>query len=456
MLAINPVNLSVLSAQNKNVQKQRSAYGLNTASPDVFVRSSAPKDNYSKYNAVNFRGVPYIIDYYAMGIYEKGALLADDAIRVYKNFKLGNFLDTGSDRTNFTQCITIRSRNLSFLDRIEAPAEKEKFINYFKELTGFPDLYKVSENIKIQFVNALIKSSQTLNKSYCKPGENYYDIVQAGYDGICSVGRHNAFPGSDLDKAYVIIKGYGDAGSRDMTCVKDFKWQLWDNTDQRILSYNHDSAAFPQVYTVAQFNALLKKADEKCAKLDIRKGWTEDDILIQQMKLPRFLDRGSSSFYKYKKLQTQYDKDYVRANKFYIDLCSQFPRYTDKNPFIEPDKTTMKNIGFVIETMRDGVFFTKFGMMDYSRLRESVTFNLTNLSQLNALKARGDMKPKRRARMNIEKDFQSWDIDKQYRFVKTLIEASCANNREFTKEFPQYFTMGGKDLFEPLINKLVQ
>ena len=83
------------------------------------------------------------------------------------------------------------------------------------------------------------------------------------------------------------------------------------------------------------------------------------------------------------------------------------------------------------------------------------SYRLSNLSQLRALKARTDQKPKRLARNNMAAEFNSWPLDKQYRFIKTLIHASCANNRDFTNEFSQYFNKPGNDPFRPLISKLM-
>lgn len=464
MLAITPVNLKMPKGQNFRIKNTGHAVA-GVMPPDEFVRFAGVSEgvnegvnadliNTAGNSRVNFRGAPYKIDFSLMKIPEKGEILAKDAIRVYEKFKLGNYLDIGDDIYNFSRNSEIRQHNLSFLDLVKAPEEKKKFIEYYKELTGFPDLYKVSENIKIKFVEALMTASEILNKSYGNEGRHYYDVIQAGYDGVCSVGRHKALPGSDLDKAYVIIRGRGKVGIDDDVCVKNFKWKLWDNTDQRILSYNHDAAAFPQVYTAAQFKSLLGKADEACMRLNIKKSKTDENTLLKRTQIAQFFEIPTTAYARYKALQVEYKKDYIEANEFYIKLCEQFPGLSYGNKFKEPDKEMMKNIGFVIETMRDGVYFTKFGKMDYSILKNSVTFNLTNLSQLRALKNHNDMKPKRLAREKLQTDFPQWEVDKQYRFVKTLIESSCANNTDFTQEFREYFSRGGPDLFEPLIQKL--
>ncbi len=463
MLAISPVNAGVRKAPVSSTKILKPDVVHRSYGSDEFVYTENPRVLKNTTTVpLNFRGAPRKINFGLVGIPLSGALLAKDAIKVYEHFKLGNYLDIGEDLYHYEDASLIRSHNLSFLDRVEAPEEKKKFIDYYCELTGFPNLYEVSENIKIQFVKAVQEASEVLNSEMVRTGRSgdCYNVVQAGYDGICSVGRHKALPGSDLDKAYVIIKGDGNAGAKDLNYVKNFKWKLWDYTDQRILSYNHDAAAFPQVYTEGQFNALLESADNMCLdELQIRRTlYNKEDYLSHTymcMVLPIHRKDRRTKFMMYREKLNKYDEDYVQANSFYIDLCKKFPAYSG-NDFKNPNRTMIKNIGFVIEAMRDGVYFTKFGKMNYWILQDSITFNLVNLSQLRALKNHNDRKPKRLARMSLQEEFPKWDIDKQYRFIKTLIESSCANNREFTEEFAEYFSRGGKDLFEPLIEALLQ
>ena len=66
-----------------------------------------------------------------------------------------------------------------------------------------------------------------------------------------------------------------------------------------------------------------------------------------------------------------------------------------------------------------------------------------------------DRKPKRLARDTLALEFPKWDLDKQFRFIKTLIKSACANNREFTTEFAKYFSKPGENLFAPLIKALM-
>ena len=153
----------------------------------------------------------------------------------------------------------------------------------------------------------------------------------------------------------------------------------------------------------------------------------------------------------------QYSTNYINTNPYYIELCKNFPRkYSDRIDIYHPSKENIKNIGFVLESMREGEVFQKFGEYENRRVTGSDTYKLANLSQLQALKSHNDRKPKRLARDNMSAEFNSWDVGKQYRFIKTLIKSACANNKEFTGEFPQYFSRPGQDLFAPLLKTMMR
>ena len=54
----------------------------------------------------------------------------------------------------------------------------------------------------------------------------------------------------------------------------------------------------------------------------------------------------------------------------------------------------------------------------------------------------------------IKQKFNSWDVDKQLKFIKTLIQYSCEDNSSFS----EYFTndRNVKDAYKPLLNMLTQ
>ena len=377
-------------------------------------------------NNVSFRGRPWVLNPWDHNVPGTGNISANDAIILYEQLSSGNYLDIGEDRKDYKNCQKIRENNLSFLDRVTSPAEQKKFIEYYQKETGFPDLGKVSENIKKEFVNAIDKTSLELN-------DPKFEVLQAGYDGVCSTGRGKAFPGSDLDKAYVIIKGTG-YNEGDIGAVEQFKSGIWKNTDQRILSYNHDEAAFPQIYTENQVNWLVGYSE-----MNKKQEISPEIIELQAKKMGK------------------YTTDYIDANPYYIKLCSTFPsRNNNCVDIMSPSRENIKNLGFTLEAMREGVIFNKFGVLNNPTVTNSDTFKLVNLSQLQALKAHSDRKPKRLSRDNLHNEFKTWEIDRQYRFVKTLIKSACANNTAFTQEFPQYFSKPGQDMFAPLIKAMMR
>ena len=273
-----------------------------------------------------------------------------------------------------------------------------------------------------------------------------YDVLVAGYDGVCSVGRGKAFPGSDLDKAYVILRGTGYS-SDDIDAVNEFRGKLWEHTDQRLLSYNHDEAAFPQVYTQDQIEKLTKAVDDKDAPNRYRQQITYELRSSVDERQYAILNK-----YFEDKIPVYMD-DYVKANPYWVEYCRQFPRmYDDVIRVHNPSRENIKNVGFTLEAIREGEILK--GTKSYLSLAER-PFELVNLSQLAALKRMGDRKPKRVVRDMIFYEFPTWNLDKQFRFIKTLIKSSCANNREFTTEFSKYFSKPGQDMFAPLIKALM-
>ena len=257
--------------------------------------------------------------------------------------------------------------------------------------------------------------------------------MQAGYDGVCSVGRGKAFPGSDIDKAYVIISGTG-YNEQDMDAVKQFKSGIWRNTDQRLLSYNHDEAAFPQVYTSNQIDWLAKFSD----------------MQSKRYISPETIDRQAAQM-------GRYNPNYIDANPYYIELCRTFPKRNNNSVDVySPSRENIKNVGFTLEAMREGEIFDKFGSSVNDSVHNTETFKLVNLSQLQALKAHSDKKPKRLSRDNLHNEFPTWELGKQYRFVKALIKSACGNNKIFTQEFQQYFSKPGQDLFDPLLKAMMR
>ncbi len=444
-------NITYLAKNRTNTKPKTNTLETSTSAPKSLEKPSAQllRNYFCPQNQVNFRGAPWKLNVWECGVSNYGSISAQDAIRIFEKLKLGNYLDIGDDRISYYSNKAIRDANLGFLDRITSKEEQQKFITYYKQLTGFPNLAETSRRIKKEFIQAITTSSRELN------GNSFstkYDIVTAGYDGVCSVGRGKAFPGSDIDKAYVVLKGGSSWEAEEL--VNRFKGKLWENTDQRILSYNHDEAAFPQVYTKEQVQELVQAADNFV--FPTARTLSHMPIFSPGSIATRFVSKAyikNQTDY-FLDLQKNYNPNYVEAAEFYIDLCQNFPRkYNDLIDLNNPSRENIKNLGFVLEAIREGEVL-KGNRYDLG-LSDSLTYKLTNLSQLKALKQRGDAKPKRLSRNILPSLFNSWDTDKQFRFIKTLIHGSCANNTNFTTEFAEYFSKSGNDPFEPLIKALL-
>ncbi|MBO5447439.1 hypothetical protein J6A34_08035 [bacterium] len=404
-----------------------------------FTNNNIAQTKNTNRSQITFGNRPWELNPTDFGVSRHGSISGSEAITLFSQLKKGNYLDIGNDSFEYSTCSKIRENNLAFLDRLDYSSDKRQFIRHYQELTGFPNLHEVSRRIKRTFVNAVEQSERELANSK-------YNVLVAGYDGVCSVGRGKAFPGSDLDKAYVILRGTGYS-SDDIDVVNEFRGKLWANTDQRLLSYNHDEAAFPQVYTREQIERLTKAIDDKDAAKRYRQKLTYELRSSvderQQAVLNKYYDDGIAT----------YMDDYVKANPYWVEYCPQFPKMNDDIVRVyNPSRENIKNVGFTLEAIREGEILK--GTKSYLSLPER-PFVSVNLSQLAALKRMGDRKPKRVVRDMVFYEFPTWNLDKQFRFIKTLIKSACANNREFTTEFAKYFSKPGQDMFAPLIKALM-
>lgn len=401
------------------------------------------RKNYNAVQVPYFKGIPQVLDYDRFVSSNAVEYSADKAISIHEELSKAKYTDIHQDagvEIDGAKCSEIRKRNLSFLDKVKDVKEKEKFIKYYEDLTGFPDLKKVSENVVSEFYRV------------CKDYKNStpyisdeYDICAIGYNDTCSAGHNKSLPGSDLDGAYVILKGSGES-KEDTDLVNNFKAHLWFHTDARILSYNHQ-AAFPQVYTMSQFNKLAMALDKKALELDLEK-----------MEKTRFFERKKTKIRRLLDLKNTYDKNYVDKNRFYIELCGKLEKecnYGDE--FSHPTKELARNFGFLVETIMDGkdIGQTKeekeFAASIKGHLKKTLIGNLTNLSQLHALKLNPPPKRKLELRDNLVAEYKNMDTNGKYEVIKELIKASCDENDN--SAFEKYFS-SGEDNFTPLLRAL--
>ena len=136
-----------MKIQNTNYQIYSS---LNLTSYQRTTNPIQPKPQ----NNVSFRGKPWVLNTWEYGVPSTGNISANDAIKLYRQLSCGNYLDIGEDKKDYANCNKIRENNVAFLDRVTNPAEQKKFIEYYEEVTGFPNLEKVSGKIKSEFIKA--------------------------------------------------------------------------------------------------------------------------------------------------------------------------------------------------------------------------------------------------------------------------------------------------------------
>lgn len=367
-------------------------------------------------NDISFCGKPWVLpkvkklDFYG-------------AVAMYSYFKLGQYLDSSDDDVNMGNK-TIREDNLNFLDDLICREDKKNFVEYYKSLTGFPDLKNVSEKIEQEFIVGIKKSCAEVYGAEC---------IAAGYDETCSVGKRKAFPGSDLDKSFIILKGSSSNNLRDdENLVNQFKARLWENVDQRILSFNHD-ISFPSVYTDNQLYKLLNEIRNTTEGININKTYL-------------------------KKLMEEEFVDLKRASMYNIEVSKYFPVEADLGKLSKED---VKNLGYVVEAIREGrwvISSFEGDLMKNSFEMNSEFYNYSNVAQMRAMKKAvfegRENKTKILLRNNMEQKFNRWNEEKQFDFIKTLIKYSCEDNNSFG----EYFTndRNVKNAYKPLLNILTQ
>ena len=364
---------------------------------------------------INFEGKPFALP----KIQVKNSY---DAMLLFGFLSLGNYLDSSEDDVS-PKNKEIRAENLKFLDELSTEDDKKKFIQHYKEITGFPDLKLVSERIEKEFILGIKKSLLGIEGAEC---------IGAGYDGTCSVGKRRAFPGSDLDKAFVLLKGTGDL-KKDADIVASFISNLWNNTDQRLLSFNHD-ISFPSVCTIAQILDKMEKINNQISYLNL------DEKRYQYL------------------IENEYE-NLEKASEYNIKISQYFLKEVDY-PEFQINKEDVKNTAYLIESIRDGKYLINSPQMNALKniLSQSNFYKYSNVAQMTAMRRAVDEgrenKTKILLRENMGQLFDSWDTDKQLRFVKTLIKYSCEDNDDFKGFFTN--DRDAKNAYKPLLNILTQ
>lgn len=379
------------------------------------IKKSTNQSSQNRSKTISFEGKPYYLP-------KVKVKTAYDAMMLFSFLSLGNYLDSSEDDVS-PMNKKIRDENLKFLDELSTQEDKKNFINHYKEVTGFPDLKLVSEKIEKEFILGIKKSSVGIEGAEC---------IGAGYDGTCSVGKRKAFPGSDLDKSFIILQGKGNL-KEDENIVNAFKSNLWNNIDQRLLSFNHD-ISFPSVYTVAQILDKMEKINQHTESIEL------DENHLQYL------------------INNEYE-NFEAAAEYNIMISKLFSKEIQQ-PNAELTKEDVKNMAYFLESIRDGKYLIDSPQLSdlKTKLNKSTFYKYSNVAQMTAMRNAVDEgrenKTKILIRENMDQTFNSWDTDKQLEFIKTLIKYSCEDN----DKFKEYFTndRDAKNAYKPLLNILTQ
>ena len=344
-------------------------------------------------STIGFNGIAQRVPQYAMNT-------AENMYSQYNYFRYAKYYEALDDNI-FPQNKWIRQENFSFLDRIPEYL-KGKFVDFYKWITDFPNIYSASAKIEKEFVNNAVNASNSDVK-----------VLMAGYDPVCSVGLKHALPGSDIDKAYIILEKDQRSLSPDEYYVARYKGALWDNVDQRILSLNNENT-FPEVYTTGQVYKILDVMDD----------------LNRQAGL-----NNSVEYYKYKR---ELDINPLTAGEFNIKLA----KANNENHIT---REGAKNFAYFIESVRDGKlaysFDDKITRIIRERINSSPFAQMSNVTQMGAHERQIKtgmklIKSKLRNRESLARDFNYWNSDDQFEFVKDLVKSV---SKDQGTRFDRYF-----------------
>ena len=305
------------------------------------------------------------------------------------------------DDSIYPQNKLIRNENFLFLNRIPQYLKKI-FVSIYQTLTDFPDINKISKKINEEFVSNILKAQN-----------NDVKVLMAGYDPVCSVGLNHALPGSDVDKAYVILNRCGRNYKTDDELIASYKGYLWENVDQRILSLNNENT-FPEVYTLDKMFHTLDILDKLTSKIGLDKN-------MKYFEKKRFFDTNP-----------------VTAGEFNII-------FAQNNDEAVISKVYTKNFAYFIESVRDGkiVYSVDRNIVNIinNRIRRSPFARMSNVAQIGAQERQTklgmkDIKRKLRERESLNDEFDKWPEDTKFALVKDLVKSV---SKDQSTTFNKYF-----------------
>ncbi len=358
-----------------------------------------------------------------------------DALEVWENLRYAKYLDA---HQNSYYDKSIRADNYSFLDKLTSYSDKAGFIEKFCSFTGFPNLRTISNKIDSTFkacINRISKELTVSNRS------NEYNIIDSGYDPTCSLGLRKAFPGSDLDKGYIILEGSSLASEKaEEVIINNFKGKLWDDLDQRIVSLNHPDT-YPSVYTKKQISNMLDKLDKKAQEVEANLNFknavgTTAALTLATLLGPIAIIGGSAIAGLL--LSRHFAKAAVTTDPY---VAGKFNRKIAEKIIGSKDREDAKNFAFFIETVMANFKRNSCGKNDsiFSIINNSPFAKNSNVTQVEAWQHKidgGYMKSKLRNRIKLESDFYSMSTDTKYDLVKDVIKYGTDDQ---SSRFSQYF-----------------
>lgn len=353
------------------------------------------KSNVDNKQNISFTGITHALQ-------EVSIKSLDDAIKQWEKLKYAPYYEALDD-FKYPENKVIRAKNFGFLEQL-TPEMKKGFVEHFEQVTGFPNLNAVSERIENEFVTRVYQAAERVAGGV--------KIIAAGYDPTCSVGLRRAFPGSGLNKSFVVLRNASSLP--DTEVVNHFKGNFWFNTDQRILSLNK-ADNFPEVYTMDQVHHCLDIMDERANKL-----WFADGVKT------------------YMKDMLEYETDPLRGGYFNINLTRVLPGNGVTKEFA-------KNFAYFIESVRDGknlINNKSYYNTLYYAIRLSEFGQYTNVSRISAhnrLISTGQepIKAKLQLREALAGEYSQMNPDEKFELVKDIIKAVSKDNDnpKFTKYF---------------------
>lgn len=338
-----------------------------------------------------------------------------DMISQWEKLKSAVFYEALDDKIYPYNKVT-RAENFSFLNNVQLKIKKE-FVEYFKKFTDFPNFRRVSENIEDEYLKRITDAASSISHGV--------NVIAAGYDPTCSVGLKRAFPGADLDKAYVILEN--NSTYSNSYVVNNFKGHLWFNTDQRILSLNNEDT-FPEVYTIDQVYDTLKKLNKLNFEITEKPNYENHSEYFTY-----FINRNAHRNRRLTELEP------IKAGQYNIEIAKRLP-------YQNISKEYAKNFAYFIESVRDGKYLINDSDELILTMNPSVTessfVNYSGVTQMGAHKTKiksGEIKIKTKLqlRKELETEFDKMSIEDQYDLVKEIIKSVSKDNDN--PKFAKYF-----------------